>query len=1049
MQDADGDTRMMASSHAGHYSPTSSHLPPPYAGHNSARPPHAQSSRSPQLGNSSLPPGPSSSSHPFPAYSNGALFAAHGGSGPGAETALISDQQRGSPGKAHDKSSMSFQGKAAGSVAATSASETPKTANAALLPATQPTVYLATYSNVPVFEITVRGIAVMRRRADGYLNATQILKVAGVEKAKRTKILEREILTGEHEKVQGGYGKYQGTWIPLPRAQELAATYNVAHLLRAVLEFDPRTAESVPTAGPKKRPNPNAPANSTLFKGAAGSAKATPGPSNPTSGAQGAGTPPSRAGESATPTKGPSQQPRFLQLRAPSSANNPESPDAAQSTASTSVQDHLPPGSASLISALSATAGEASVSLSADGIPPGSTSSMREALSGYSQYGYTPQGVPLPTPSKGKRAEPDATSVESSDQPSKRARVQEGSPTGRRAVASSSAFALGPSPVKDLAALAGPGSSLRGASHPRLHRVPLGPPDELIGKAGSARFADRPQIAKPQDEGEKRMRDRLVALFMQEDGTRRPNEETENAEDSDRASSLDELLLELRAAISLGGIAGTTDEGGPAPCIDTVIDDHGHSALHWASALCRLGLVKTLVAKDPSEGGANLHAGNNTGETALHRSVLVTNAYDASLFPELLQLLAPSLHTRDFKNRTVLHHIALVAALKGRATPARYYLACLLEYVAQNEGGRFGPLVDAQDEDGETALGIAARQGNNSMVKMLLEVGARKDLANCFGLKPSDWGIDAASTSTTEDQLTPQTRADLMENRSDVVAALIRPPKGPVQKSRDVLEQMRAILDELTSTSDRELTEKTTALQTAQSHLQSATRELTSRRRMISGAQGRVAELEERKIKISNLRKRLARSLNKLEDDENAAPATDAQIKALIEFGNNRDVEGESEGHPDEQRLLPLLVASASSSDNDALIVNRWLAAWYARRNAQLESDTEALSQEAKTTEAQCKRVVAMYSRIEESKVEGILEELVSAVESYSEVDLARVAGFLAKTIPGRVHKTAATASLTKAEVPRTTEADQEQPDESADAIAPAAQTDESCEAAA
>jgi hypothetical protein len=74
------------------------------------------------------------------------------------------------------------------------------------------TVYLATYSNVPVYELTVRGIACMRRRADGFLNATQILKIAGVEKARRTKILEREILTGEHEKVQGGYGKYQGTW---------------------------------------------------------------------------------------------------------------------------------------------------------------------------------------------------------------------------------------------------------------------------------------------------------------------------------------------------------------------------------------------------------------------------------------------------------------------------------------------------------------------------------------------------------------------------------------------------------------------------------------------------------------------------------------------------------------------------------------------------------------------------------------------------------------------------------------------------------------------
>lgn len=60
--------------------------------------------------------------------------------------------------------------------------------------------------------MTVNNVAVMRRRDDSWLNATQILKVAGVEKGKRTKVLEKEILSGKHEKVQGGYGKYQGTW---------------------------------------------------------------------------------------------------------------------------------------------------------------------------------------------------------------------------------------------------------------------------------------------------------------------------------------------------------------------------------------------------------------------------------------------------------------------------------------------------------------------------------------------------------------------------------------------------------------------------------------------------------------------------------------------------------------------------------------------------------------------------------------------------------------------------------------------------------------------
>lgn len=73
-------------------------------------------------------------------------------------------------------------------------------------------IYSAVYSGVQVYEMMSRSVAVMRRRHDSYLNATQILKVAGIDKGRRTKILEKEILNGDHEKVQGGYGKYQGTW---------------------------------------------------------------------------------------------------------------------------------------------------------------------------------------------------------------------------------------------------------------------------------------------------------------------------------------------------------------------------------------------------------------------------------------------------------------------------------------------------------------------------------------------------------------------------------------------------------------------------------------------------------------------------------------------------------------------------------------------------------------------------------------------------------------------------------------------------------------------
>jgi len=60
----------------------------------------------------------------------------------------------------------------------------------------------------------------MRRKVDSWMNATQILKVADFDKPQRTRILEREVQKGIHEKVQGGYGKYQGTHSLHPAAQK-------------------------------------------------------------------------------------------------------------------------------------------------------------------------------------------------------------------------------------------------------------------------------------------------------------------------------------------------------------------------------------------------------------------------------------------------------------------------------------------------------------------------------------------------------------------------------------------------------------------------------------------------------------------------------------------------------------------------------------------------------------------------------------------------------------------------------------------------------------
>ena len=217
-------------------------------------------------------------------------------------------------------------------------------------------------------------------------------------------------------------------------------------------------------------------------------------------------------------------------------------------------------------------------------------------------------------------------------------------------------------------------------------------------------------------------------------------------------ATLDPTMLEtnrtlLKAVFSLDDETSSNSLTNPIPDIsqhlppdlpaDLPIDENYHTALHWAAALGRLSIVQAFLNY-----GADLHLGNNVGETPLIRAILVTNNSDQDAFGRLLELLSPSLRTVDTSGRSVLHHSALVAGVKGRAASARYYLETILVYIARNEKGQFGDLIDAQDSHGDTALNIAARVGNRALVRMLLDVGADKFKPNKLGLRPTDFGVE-------------------------------------------------------------------------------------------------------------------------------------------------------------------------------------------------------------------------------------------------------------------------------------------------------------------
>jgi len=172
--------------------------------------------------------------------------------------------------------------------------------------------------------------------------------------------------------------------------------------------------------------------------------------------------------------------------------------------------------------------------------------------------------------------------------------------------------------------------------------------------------------------------------------------------------------------------------------VDTILDEKGHSALHLAASMGRMQTVEALISS-----GADIHRGNYLGETPLIRACLATHNSDHQTFHTLVMYLHPSIRTLDTSKKSVIHHIISLAGVKGRAVVARYYLDQIFFWIAQHEGGDFRSIVDLQDDNGDTGLCIAARVGNRSLVRTLLDVGANRLLPNKLGMRPGDFGVES------------------------------------------------------------------------------------------------------------------------------------------------------------------------------------------------------------------------------------------------------------------------------------------------------------------
>ncbi|KAI8829283.1 ankyrin repeat-containing domain protein [Chytriomyces cf. hyalinus JEL632] len=224
---------------------------------------------------------------------------------------------------------------------------------------------------------------------------------------------------------------------------------------------------------------------------------------------------------------------------------------------------------------------------------------------------------------------------------------------------------------------------------------------------------------------------------------------TANSDDSDSDSG---LPTDGKERISSGSAAGNGQQRfkfvGADPA--RVVDADGNTLIHWAAVLGCSDETQALA----THVNGSVPLINYKGETPLMRCVMSQAAYERQNMDTFLTLFGDTLQVRDLHGRTVLHHIALSAGIRGRVCAARYYMSCVLRHVSDmpdtpdisnqcNVSLDSTSIMNARDSLGDTPLIISARIGDTPMIELLGNAGADVNIRNNAGLCARDFGVAA------------------------------------------------------------------------------------------------------------------------------------------------------------------------------------------------------------------------------------------------------------------------------------------------------------------
>lgn len=501
----------------------------------------------------------------------------------------------------------------------------------------------------------------MRRMEDGWVNATHILKVGGYDKPQRTKILERDVQKGVHEKVQGGYGKYQGTWVPLDKARVIASQYEVGTLLDPLFNYIPRDNSPPPAPkGQAAKPKPAARSASDMDGGNDSSAAPTPKRARKVS------TLPVAKGR-ADDEPGPAKRRRGRppNLAANNKSGNVESmPKPSKRPSQRKSEEKFMP-------------------------PPEQTT--QYSSNTHTNSNYLDHDDASIDSAPGTIPDDDAGSVSVAD--------------------SASVSSRSSSPSEFMS-----GSDIDAALS---NGYPSANPGNGVAPTGRTPHGDSNSNHRESGVNEDYHTNNVTASMQRSQFM-----------DSDMiAADYSSRLLDYFMAPDDNNIPDFITHPPPGFKINQVIDDEGHTAFHWSCAMGILKIIEVLI-----DIGADIYAVNLAGQTPLIRAIMFTNNYDRRTFPRVVELLRDTIFHVDVNRQTILHHIANTTSSRSKLSSTRYYTEIILAKVSETQPMHaLTSFLDRQDNNGDTALLIAARNGARKCVKVLLSYNASANIPNKLG----------------------------------------------------------------------------------------------------------------------------------------------------------------------------------------------------------------------------------------------------------------------------------------------------------------------------